>query len=84
MNEEQGAEFLNLYCLASGDDAYARIDGFIKAYAVFRLAYCLMAANAMIGSDEEARLQHTADIYKTLLTQSRVAPISSSFSFATS
>ena len=27
----------------------ARIDGFIKAYAVFRLAYCLMAANAMNG-----------------------------------
>ena len=60
MNEQQAAEFLNRYRRASGDDASARIDGFIKAYAVFRLAYCLMAANAMNGSDEQPRLQRAA------------------------
>ena len=86
MNEEQAAEFLNLYRLASGEDASARIDGFVKAYAVFRLAYCLMAANAMTGSDEQPRLQRAAEIYRTLLTASstRVAAISSSLSLAAS
>jgi hypothetical protein len=84
MNAEQAAEFLNLYRLASGDNAIARIDGFVKAYAVFRLAYCLMAANAMTGSDEQPRLQRAADIYRTLLTASstRVAAISSFLSLA--
>ncbi|MGZ4859150.1 MAG: hypothetical protein ACXV8M_06310 [Candidatus Angelobacter sp.] len=69
MNEEQTTEFLDRYCRASGDDASARIDGFIKAYAVFRLAYCLMAANAMSGSDEQPRLQHAAAAYRALLTR---------------
>ena len=71
MNEEQTTEFLNLYHRASGDNATTRIDGFIKAYAVFRLAYCLMAANAMNGSDEQLRLLRAADIYRTLLTEPR-------------
>jgi hypothetical protein len=86
MNEEQAAEFLTLYRVSSGDDASTRIDGFIKAYAVFRRAYCLMAANAMNGSDEQLRLQRAADFHKTVLSASpaRVAAISSSFSFATS
>jgi hypothetical protein len=68
MNEEQTTEFLNLHHHASGDDASTRIDGFIKAYAVFRLAYCLMAANAMNGSDEQARLQSAAASYRAVLT----------------
>jgi len=71
MNDEQRAEFMALYHRATGDDASARIDGFIKAYIVFRLAYCLMAAHAMHGADEEARLHRSADIYRTLLTESR-------------
>jgi hypothetical protein len=70
MSEQQTTEFLDLYCRASGDNAKHRINGFIKAYAVFRLAYCLMAANAMNGSDEEKRLQQAADIYRTLLMKS--------------
>ena len=69
MNEQQAAEFIDLYRCASGDDPSARIDGFIKAYAVFRLAYCLMAANAMNGSDEQPRLQHAADTYRSVLTR---------------
>jgi hypothetical protein len=67
MNAEQTTEFLNLYYRASGDDASTRIDGFIKAYAVFRLAYCLMAANAMTGSDEQPRLQDAAATYRAVL-----------------
>jgi len=76
MNEEQTTEFLNLYHRASGDDANARIDGFIRAYAVFRLAYCLMAANAMTGSDEQARLQQAAANYRSMLTRMQACILS--------
>jgi hypothetical protein len=78
MNEEQTTEFLNHYHRASGDDASIGIDGFIKAYAVFRLAYCLMAANAMNGSDEQARLQRAADIYRAVLTRIQPCILSAS------
>jgi hypothetical protein len=69
MNEKQTTKFLNFYLCASGDDANVRIDGFIKAYAAFRSAYCLMAANAMSGSDEQARLQSVAADYRKVLTK---------------
>ncbi len=84
MNEQQAAEFLDRYHRAGGDDASARIDSFIKAYAVFRLAYCLMAANAMAGSDEQLRMQRAADIYRTLLTEPtpRAAAVASSLANA--
>ena len=84
MNEQQAAEFLDRYHRAGGDDASARIDSFIKAYAVFRLAYCLMAANAMNGSDEQLRMQRAADIYRTLLTEPtpRAAAVASSLANA--
>ena len=65
MDDQQTTEFLNLYQRASGDDATTRIDGFIKAYAAFHLAYCLMAANAMSGADEEHRLQYAASFYRS-------------------
>jgi hypothetical protein len=72
MNEEQTMDFLSRYCCASGEDANVRIDGFIKAYAAFRSAYCLMAANAMSGSDEQPRLQRAADLYSTVLAEPKV------------
>ncbi|HEX9255000.1 MAG TPA: hypothetical protein VF938_05620, partial [Candidatus Angelobacter sp.] len=40
LNEQQVREFIDLYRCASCDDPSARIDGFIRAYAVFRAAYC--------------------------------------------
>jgi hypothetical protein len=76
MNEQQARDFIGLYRSASGDDASARIDGFIKAYAVFRSAYCLMAANAMRGSDEEARLRRVADEYKAMVTRTESRSLS--------
>jgi hypothetical protein len=72
MSGQQVKEFLDLYRQASGDDASARIDDFIKAYAVFRTAYCMMAANAMSGSDEHARLERAAADYKSVLIKSVV------------
>lgn len=76
MNEQQAAEFLDRYYRASGDDASARIDGFIRAYAVFRLAYCLMAANAMNGSEEQRRLESAAANYRVTLTRTQASILS--------
>ncbi|HET9366405.1 MAG TPA: hypothetical protein VFP71_15470 [Candidatus Angelobacter sp.] len=67
MNAEQSAEFLDVYRRASGDDAAARIDGFICAYAVFRCAYCMMAANAMQGTEEQERLEQAVAVCTALL-----------------
>ena len=76
MSEQQTAEFLNLYYRARGDNAKHRINGFIKAYAVFRLAYCMMAANALNGSDEHSRLQRAAATYQSVLArvQAQILP----------
>jgi hypothetical protein len=63
MSPAQAASFLDFYRRASGDDAGSRIGGFVTAYAVFRTAHCLMAANALAGSDEQARLEKAAEGY---------------------
>jgi hypothetical protein len=86
MSEQQASDFLDLYRCASGDDAALRVDGFIRVYAVFRAAYCLMAANAMRGSDEEARLQRAAGVYRMLLMKPRACglALSSSLTAVTS
>ena len=67
MNVEQVDSFLDLYRRASGDDAGSRIGGFVTAYAAFRSAYCRMAANALQGSDEQARLEEAAAQYAATL-----------------
>ncbi len=76
LEEQQAKEFLDLYFRASGDDASDRIDGFIKAYAVFRCAYCMMAANAMRGSDEQSRLEHAAAGYRAVLMRMEARSLS--------
>lgn len=74
MNAEQSAEFLDVYRRASGDDATARIDDFIRAYAVFRCAYCMMVASAVQGTAEQDRLEQAAAVYAALLAgDSRLA-----------
>ncbi|HZD96156.1 MAG TPA: hypothetical protein VE133_17985 [Candidatus Sulfotelmatobacter sp.] len=73
MNELQAKTFLDMYCRASGDDAANRIADFIHAYAVFRCAYCKMAANAMQGSPEQIRMEQAATTYAALLPQYRAA-----------
>jgi hypothetical protein len=67
MNAEQVESFLDLYRRAGGDDASSRIGGFVTAYAAFRSAYCRMAANALQGSDEQARLEEAAAQYAATL-----------------
>jgi len=69
MNGEQAREFLDLYRRKSGDNANGRVDSFIRAYAAFRAAYCMMAANALYGSEEQSRFDRAAAGYKAVLAQ---------------
>jgi hypothetical protein len=55
------------YRARSGDDAHERIDDYVLAYALFRLAYVKMAAGAMRGSDEEPRLLREYQRYRSAL-----------------
>ena len=66
MSPPQIRFFLEAYRRSSGDDAGPRIHDFLAAYAVFRRAYCLMAANAMQDSEEQARLERAAASYVVL------------------
>jgi hypothetical protein len=56
--------FIARYHAFSGDDPRRRLPSFLLAYAVFRLAYCKMAAAAMRGSDEEQRLLSAYGYYR--------------------
>lgn len=75
MNAPDTDAFLKMYHRASGDDARKRIQGYLKAYTVFRCAWCLMAANALQGSQEQHRLEHAAADYGALLMQSAGTPL---------
>jgi hypothetical protein len=70
MEEKQATTFLEMYRHATGDEATPRIPDFIKAYAVFRCAYCMMASNAMQNPEEQSRLEQAAANYGAVLIQS--------------
>ena len=67
MDHQSAETLLEMYHKASGDDAAPRVSEFVKAYTVFRCAYGLMAANAMQGTEEQARLEQAAHGYRILL-----------------
>lgn len=67
MDQRQSDFFLEEYDRLSGDKAGRRIGSFLTAYAVFRHAYCLMAANALRATDEKRRLDLAADYYSRAL-----------------
>ncbi len=75
MGAEQAADFLDRYQAFGGDQAHARVSGFIRAYAAFRWAYCSMAANALQGSPEARRLEQADDGYADLLLAERDADL---------
>ena len=56
LDAKQQAYFLDFYRDANDDDVGTRLPGYLLAYAVFRVAFCKMAAAAMRGTDEEPRL----------------------------
>lgn len=74
MRPAHALEFLGRYCNASGDDPRARIEGFIRAYSVFRWAYCKMAANAMQGTPEQKRLEAAAENYSRAVVRASAKP----------
>ena len=64
LDAESAAFLLSEYRRRSRDDAEARLPGYLLAYALFRLGYCEMAADAMRGSPEEPRLRRDAARYR--------------------
>jgi hypothetical protein len=83
MNADQTREFLDVYGRTSGDGASARIADFVRAYAVFRCAYCKMAASALQSTPEQARLElaavHYAEFLSKLAGEARAASHAISF-----
>jgi len=75
MDARHTEAFLKMYHRASGDDARKRIDGYLKAYTVFRCAWCLMAANAVQGSKEQERLEQAAGDYGAIVMQAAIKPL---------
>jgi hypothetical protein len=79
LNQEQANALLKIYCELSGDDPAARIDDFTIAYTVFRSAYCLMAANALAGSDEGIRMKRASEKYRNSLLVRAPAAMATGF-----
>lgn len=73
MDGRQREVFLDMYQRASGDDSRTRIADYVTAYGVFRWAYCVMAANALQGSEEQQRLEQSAAAYQTRLLELNLA-----------
>jgi hypothetical protein len=71
MSAEQSSTFLELYRRTSGEDATSRIEHFVRAYSVFRAAYCLMAANALGEGRESQRFRLAAEKYKLFVSNPR-------------
>jgi hypothetical protein len=60
---------LSRYQTLTGDDARARLPSWMLAYAAFRMAYTRMAAEAMSGTEEEARLQSSYRNYRSAVVR---------------
>jgi hypothetical protein len=56
LTPDSASFFLSVYRQQSADDPSRRLPAYLLAYAIFRTAYCKMAAAAMSGAPEEARL----------------------------
>ena len=67
MTDQQTNALLAHYGRLSGGNASGRIADFVVAYRIFRAAYCLMAANALEGSDEAIRMRHASERYRSSL-----------------
>ena len=66
MTTDAAQYMLERYQRRSGDDPRARMDAYLLAYTVFRMAYCGMAAFALGRSAEEQRLRRAATHYRNL------------------
>jgi hypothetical protein len=81
--DENAREFLlERYFRASGDDLRNRIDAFLLAYAMFRVAYCGMALTTVAGTSEAPRLEAAHERYWKLAAERVKKPAVSAFSFS--
>jgi hypothetical protein len=67
MTSQAAHYMLERYRKRSGDDVSSRVEAYLLAYGVFRMAYCAMAAFSMRGSQEETRLRRAAAHYRNLV-----------------
>jgi len=65
LDADRTAFLLAEYRRLTADDAETRLPGYLLAYALFRLGYSEMAADAMRGSEEEMRLRRDAERYRS-------------------
>ena len=64
MEDQQAQEFLEKYRELSGDDPWERLPNYLLAYAVFRMAWSKMAAQASAGSFDEGLLRRDYEKYR--------------------
>jgi len=63
--DSQASEYLLArYAQLSGDAPHSRIAQYLLAYALFRYAYCRLAAESLRGTEEEMRLVRDAERYR--------------------
>lgn len=60
---------LEQFSARTGDRVAKRIEPYILAYAIFRMAYCTMAAYALRGSPEHAGMIGEANRYRTMIVR---------------
>jgi hypothetical protein len=65
MTNDAARYMLQRYRQRAGDNPGPRLDSYLLSYAVFRMAYCSMAAFSMRGSEEEPRLRLAWQHYRT-------------------
>ena len=74
MTADAAHYLLRRYHQRTGDDPRSRIDSYLLAYKVFRMAYCDMGAYSMRGSNEEPRLRRAAAHYHSLVDAQLESP----------
>jgi len=57
LSGEAETYFIENYCRRTGDDPSARLPQFVRAYSIFRMAYCKMAMTATQDDADKLRLQ---------------------------
>lgn len=67
MDSDATEALLRHYLMRSGDEIRDRIAAYLLAYAVFRAAFCSMAAFAMRGTEEELRLDRDVNFYQQII-----------------
>jgi hypothetical protein len=82
MGSETTKAFLEAYSRMSGDDPKGRIGDYLIAYAVFRHAWCRMAASAVEDQREQQRLRNASAMYRAGLMEMREVQTGTTLSMA--